>query len=54
VLAGYIGFTVAGLSSATLATTEGVYVWFASGVVAYWFGSRGALALKARSRMARA
>jgi hypothetical protein len=52
--AGYIGVTAAGLSSATLATTEGAFIWFASGVVAYWFGSRGALALMARSRLARA
>ncbi len=49
VVAAYIGFTVQGFVGPTLAVTPaGVYVWFAPGVIAYWFAGAGRVALRKR------
>jgi hypothetical protein len=46
VLATFIGFTVQGLSGQTLAVTPaGAYVWFAPGIIAYWFAGPGRAAM---------
>jgi hypothetical protein len=51
----YIGFTIQGLVGSTLAVTPaGAYVWFAPGVIAYWFlgPGRGAIRPKERALVA--
>lgn len=42
VVAAFIALTVSGLSGPTLAVTPGAFLWFACGIIAYWFG-RGRL-----------
>jgi hypothetical protein len=46
-LACYVGFTVEGFAGPTLAVTPaGAFVWFAPGVIAYWFAGAGRVALR--------
>jgi hypothetical protein len=45
----FIGFTIQGLAGTTIAVTPaGAYVWFAPGVVAYWFLGPGRTAMRSR------
>jgi hypothetical protein len=54
-LASYIGFTIQGFAGSTLAVTPaGAFVWFAPGVIAYWFAGAGRVALADRFHLARA
>lgn len=54
ILTTFIAFTVQGLAGTTLAVTPaGAYLWFAPGVIAYWFAGAGRSALTARSDTAR-
>jgi hypothetical protein len=41
ILTGFIALTVEGFSGPTLAVTVGAYLWFAPGVIAYWFAGAG-------------
>ena len=55
VLASFIGFTIEGLSSQTLAVTPaGAYVWFAPGIIAYWFAGPGRSAMARTASVVRA
>lgn len=40
-VASFLTITLEGLSGPTLAVTTGAFLWFAPGVIAYWFGRRG-------------
>jgi O-antigen ligase len=40
-LAGFITLTIQGFSGPTLAVTNGAFLWFVPGVVAYWFAGPG-------------
>jgi hypothetical protein len=48
VLATFLALTIQGLAGPTLAVTVGAFLWFAPGVIAYWFAGPG----RARLRLA--
>ncbi len=49
-LVAFISLTIQGLSGPTLAVTEGAFLWFVPGVVAYWFAGAGRTAIAGRTR----
>jgi hypothetical protein len=52
VLAAFVALTMEGFSGPTLAVTIGVYLWFAAGIVAYWYGKHRSEASLAMTKVA--
>jgi hypothetical protein len=48
ILVSFIALTIQGLSGPTLAVTSGAFLWFAPGVLAYWFAGPGREAMRRR------
>ena len=49
VLTGFVALLVQGLSGPTFAVTVGAYLWFAPGVLAFWFAGPGRVAMRVQS-----
>jgi hypothetical protein len=45
----FISLSIQGISGPTLAVTTGAFLWFAPGVISYWFAGGGRAALRNRS-----